>query len=208
MLVSLLVSSVLVAQVATHTAPTQGAETAPIKVEMFEDFQCPFCKTFAQTTLPSIKKDYVDTGKVKIIHKDFPLNFHENSLAAATAGVCANDQKVFWETSKLIYNNQESWENSKRPLTHFRHFVRRAGGNLKEFNKCVKDVGVQDAIAKDVKYAYDSNIAGTPGFLINGKLVSGAMPYSVFKSIFDAELAGKSWEINLGGEQGPEVTSH
>ena len=86
--------------------PFLGDKNAPVTIVSFEDFQCPFCKRAFDQTFPQLKKDYIDTGKVKYVYRDFPLSFHPQANAAAEAAECADDQGKFWDYHGAIFNNQ------------------------------------------------------------------------------------------------------
>ena len=73
----------------------------------FSDFQCPFCRTFWSGVLPQIKKEYIDTGKVRFVYRDYPLSFHPAAQPAAEAAECADDQSKFWEMHDKIFSEQE-----------------------------------------------------------------------------------------------------
>jgi len=81
----------------------EGNEDAPVTIVEFSDFQCPFCSRFYSQTLPQLKENYIDTGKVKLIYRDFPLSFHPEAQGAAEAGECASDQGKFWEFHDYIF---------------------------------------------------------------------------------------------------------
>ncbi len=90
--------------------PTLGKKDAPIVMLEFSDFQCPFCGKFFRDTFPKIKKDYIDTGKVYFVYKDFPLSqIHAMAHKAAEAGNCANEQGKFWEYHNKLFENQVQW---------------------------------------------------------------------------------------------------
>ncbi len=88
------------------TLPVLGNKNAPVTIVEFSDYQCPFCSKFYQQTEVPFKKDYVDTGKVKIYFRDYPLSFHAGAQKAAEATRCAFDQGKFWEMHNLIFDNQ------------------------------------------------------------------------------------------------------
>ena len=85
-------------------APSKGLSSATLSVVEFSDFECPFCGSFYSATLPSIQKDYIDTGKVKFYYKHFPLSFHANAQKAAEASECAKEQNKFWEMHDTMFS--------------------------------------------------------------------------------------------------------
>ncbi len=90
----------------TDNDPVKGSEDAPITIVEFSDFECPFCGRFFSQTLPLIEDNYIDTGKVKFVYRDFPLSFHPQAQPAAEAAECANEQGKFWDYHDKIFNNQ------------------------------------------------------------------------------------------------------
>lgn len=93
--------------------PSLGEEDAPVVVVEFTDFQCPFCQTAFTSSYPQLKKEYVETGKVKYVVKDFPLPFHANAQKAAEAANCASDQGKYWELHDKLFEEQSNWEGAK-----------------------------------------------------------------------------------------------
>src|SRR5258705_369893 len=98
------------------TLPARGKADAPVTVVEYADFQCPACGVFATTMEAGIVKDYIDTGKVRLVFHDFPLPQHANAIPAAEAARCAADQNAFWPFHDLLYAKQAEWENSQQPL--------------------------------------------------------------------------------------------
>ncbi len=92
--------------------PVKGNPDATVTIVEFSDFQCPFCQRFHQTTLPLILENYVDTGKVKFVYKDFPIqSLHPNgALPAAVASECADEQGMFWQYHDKLFQTQKKWE--------------------------------------------------------------------------------------------------
>lgn len=95
--------------VAVGNLPALGRDSAPVTIVEFSDMQCPFCKRFFDDTFSQLKKDYIDTGKVRMTFRHYPLNFHKNAQKAAEATECANEQGKFWEYHDLLFQTQDSW---------------------------------------------------------------------------------------------------
>lgn len=178
--------------------PVKGSASAPITLVEFSDFQCPFCARFWEDTLPQIEENYVKTGKVKLVYRDFPLPLpsHRQAQPAALASQCANDQGKFWEMHDAIFDKQTEWSGKEDAVTIFSSYGKKMGLNTKQFDECMKSKKYASEVMKDVVDGSAAGVGGTPGFFVNGKVISGALPYeNVFKPIFDAELAGKAWEL-------------
>ena len=162
----------------------KGDVNAPVTIIEWSDFECPFCTRFYTQTLGQIEKEYISTGKVKFIYKDFPLNFHANAQKAAEAAECAGEQEKYWEMHDKLFE-----EGVSGGVESFKQFASDIGLNTAEFNDCLDSGEMASEVQKDFSEGSSLGISGTPGFIINGKPVSGAQPFEVFKQIIDGELA-------------------
>lgn len=168
-----------------------GDESAPITLIEFGDYQCPFCKRHFDDTYPLIKENYIDTGKVKFVFRDFPLSFHVNAYAAAEASECADEQDAFWGMHDLLYGRQDDWMEESDPTDAFMKFAGTLKLNTSDFRTCLDGGGMENEIDDDMDDAGKSGISGTPGFWILGpggqsQSISGAYPYATFQAAFDA----------------------
>jgi protein-disulfide isomerase len=169
--------------------PIRGSEDAEVLLVELSDFQCLFCGRFVANTLPEIEENYVDTGKVRHVFKDFPLSFHDNAHIAAEAAECADDQGKFWAYHDLIFENQADLSEDK--LTEW---ATDLGLDEAEFESCLEDGTHEDEVDADMKDGQAAGISGTPSFLIGNaekgfvKLV-GAQPYSAFEEAIEDALA-------------------
>jgi protein-disulfide isomerase len=173
--------------------PYLGKKNAPITMIEFSDFQCPFCRSFWRDTLPLIKSEFIDTGKLKFVYRDFPLSFHEGAMPAAQATECAKDQDKYWEMHDKIFEEQAkkgsgtiSFNNSD-----LKKWAGEIGLKMDLFNSCFDSGKYVEEIRKDMEDGQAAGVTGTPAFFINGRLVVGAQPYSVFKNIIEEELSKK-----------------
>jgi protein-disulfide isomerase len=162
----------------------KGDKDAPITIIEWSDFECPYCTKFYSQTLGQIEKEYIDTGKVKFVYRDFPLRFHANAQKAAEASKCAGDQGKFWEMHDILFE-----KGVKGGVGSFKGFAIELGLNSDEFNECLDSGEMAAEVQKDLEDGMDVGVKGTPGFIINGQLISGAQPFAVFKQIIEAELA-------------------
>jgi len=173
--------------------PFRGASNAKVAVIEFSDFQCPFCGRYDKDTYPQIAKDYIDTGKVKYVWRDYPLEFHQNAEKAAEAAHCAGEQGKFWDMHDRFFANQQNIAATDLP----KH-AEALGLNVSLFQQCLDSGRYAAEIKKDIADAGGAGISGTPSFLIgvvqpNGsvkitKKLVGAKSYSEFKSAIDALL--------------------
>lgn len=165
--------------------PFMGKEDAPVTIVEFSDYECPFCARFYQQTLPQIKSDYIDTGKVKFVYRDFPLGFHQQAEPAALAANCAGEQGKYFEFHDRIF---DSGGAAGKSSTDYKKWAQELSLNVANWEACLSDPTQKQEIQKDLRDGSTAGVQGTPGFIINGKLVSGAQPFSVFQQVIDAEL--------------------
>lgn len=171
--------------------PVLGDKDAKITLVEFSDFQCPFCASFGKDTLPQIKKDYVDTGKVKLAYRHFPLDFHANAQKAAEASECANEQGKFWEYHDKLFETQSAWESQSatEALTTFSSYADELGISGANLRSCVESAKYEKAVKDDLAAGGEAGVSGTPTTYVNGYAVVGAVPYANIKAKIDEELA-------------------
>jgi protein-disulfide isomerase len=172
------------ADVLTNGAPSKGAESAPVKIIKFEDFECPFCKA-VQPTLVELLKKY--DGKVRLVHKDLPLEaIHPQATLAAEAARCAADQGKFWQYHDLLYSKAP-----KLGSADLKVYAKEIGLNTASFDQCLESGKHKVAVQKELSEGAKLGLTGTPSFFINGREMSGAQPLEAFAAIIDEELAQK-----------------
>jgi len=162
-----------------------GKADAPITIFEFFSFTCPHCADFAINTFPKVKAEWIDTGKAKIVYRDYPLD--RNALKAAMLARCALPERypAFFET---LFQQQNVWGPNQDPLPSLKRIAVLGGVSNDAFDKCMAD----DALSKSIvdaefqaKNAY--GVDSTPTFFINGKRYTGAQPYS------ESEAKGAEW---------------
>ena len=172
--------------------PPLGNDDAKVTIVEFSDFQCPFCKQLFDATLPQIKKDYVDTGKVKFYYRQLPLTaIHPNAMKASVATECANDQDKFWEMHDKLFTVQDAWASlpAADAAAKFKEYAGELGLDAGTFGSCLDNDEHKAEIDKDIADAGTVAVNGTPGTFVNGYFLSGAVPYDQFKTLIDRELA-------------------
>lgn len=177
--------------------PVKGDPNAPITIVEFSDFQCPFCARFFTTTLPLIEKNYIETGKVKFVYRDFPLpDIHQNAIPAAIAAECADEQGMFWEYHDKIFENQLLWQDldKQNVVSTFEQFAKELGLDTESFNTCLESAKYLDEVQNDLNDGVSYGVTGTPGFFIGNEkigytMVSGAQPYASFEQLLDQLLS-------------------
>lgn len=181
------------------TDPVLGSAHAKVTIVEFSDFQCPFCRQFSISTFGQIKSTYIDTGKVRLIYRDFPLSFHPSAKPAALAAQCAQEQGKFWEMHDKIFGEQQKKEPDPSTVSttmtftvaDLKNWASQIGLNMAQFNSCFDSGKYNDRIDADSKAGTDAGVSGTPTFFINGQAVVGAQPFSVFQAAIDQALAAK-----------------
>lgn len=172
----------------------KGDDDAPVTIVEFSDYQCPFCKRFAEETLPGITEKYIDTGRVRLVFRDLPLGNHPRAIPAANAARCAMDQEgmdAYWQYHDLLFANQRALEDDD-----LRSYASEIEGlDLDEFATCLEENRFGEEIQADLMAAGQVGISGTPAFVINGKLVSGAQPLPVFEQVINEALEELGEEI-------------
>lgn len=165
-----------------------GKNDSPITIVEYSDFQCPLCQKFFDDTLPTIMKDYVNTGKVKLVYKQFPLSIHPQAPAAAMSAECALEQNKFWEMHDLLFKNQSNWSGNPSHLDIFKKYATDLGLNQTQFNACLDGQKHLGNINKDYQEGLSKAVRGTPTFYINDQLIIGAQDTKVFTDAFDKIL--------------------
>jgi protein-disulfide isomerase len=172
-----------------------GREDAPVTMVEFTDYQCPFCRRFEADSFAQLKKDYIDTGKVRFVSRDLPLDFHPNAPAAAMAARCAGDQHKFWEMRDAMMLDTATDLGPDSILK----YGQKTNLDMTAFRGCLSDKKYTSAIQKDTADAGTLGISGTPSFVIGktakdeiaGIRIVGAVPYSVFDSTIKDLLTAK-----------------
>ena len=160
-----------------------GSKDAPLTIVEYTDYQCPFCQRFHLSAYPEIKKNYIDTGKVRFYSKDMPLDFHPNAMRAAQAAHCAAEQGKFWELRDVMGANPD-----KLDMGHIMGFASDLKLDTQKLQDCINSDKYKERIQTDVVEAMRMGANGTPTFIVgksvdkgvDGELVVGAMPFSMF----------------------------
>lgn len=178
--------------------PFKGKKDAKLTLVEFSEYQCPFCGRHVRDTYPTLDKEYVQTGKVKYVFRDLPLeSIHKNAFKAAEATHCAGEQGKFWELHDRLFENQKALEPAS--LTTYAQAI---GVDAKKFQACLDGGKYAADIRKDMADAAKYGITGTPTTVIgltepNGstikvlKVLRGAQPIAAFKDALDSLAAGK-----------------
>jgi protein-disulfide isomerase len=169
-----------------------GRSDAPLTMVEYTDFQCPFCRQFHMVTFDSIKKNYIDTGKLRYISRDFPLDMHENARRAALAGRCAGEQGQFWEMRHVMIVNA----NQLKP-DNIVGYARDLNLDVDRFRSCLDSGKYRADIDRNLAEGQAVGVTGTPSFVlgrtgvdkVDGVRLVGAKPYAVFDAKLKEMLA-------------------
>ncbi|PPR40360.1 MAG: Disulfide bond formation protein D [Alphaproteobacteria bacterium MarineAlpha7_Bin1] len=163
-----------------------GNENAPITLIEYASLTCHHCATFHNEVLPKIKSDYIDTGKLKFIYRDFPLDHY--ALMASMVARCAGNKK-FFTFLKVLFKEQPKWTAAKDPFIALGHIARIGGIGKEEFKSCVGNKAIEDGILKSrIEADREFKIESTPTLIINGEKYDGARTFKKLKKYIDKLL--------------------
>ena len=169
-------------------SPIMGDSNAPITILEWGDYQCTFCYRFHQNTLDIINDDFIKTGKVKLVFRDFPLN-GPDSILAAEAAYCAQDQEKYWQYHDELYKNWGGEKTGWITRESLDRFALTVDLDLVEFNTCLDDHKYQNRVNTHYEFGKEIGIDATPSFLVfnDQKIIKiiGNQPLEVFLKTFD-----------------------
>ena len=174
-------------KVSVDDDPFLGPKNAKVVLVEFSDFQCPFCRKFWRETFLQIKKEFIDTGKIKFVYRDFPLDFHPQAKNSAEAAECADDQDKFWEFHDHLFLNQ-----TKLADADLKKYAQALTLDASKFNECYDSKKYQALVDQSKQEAESLGISATPTFLINGTILQGAQPFEKFKERIDPLVKSSS----------------
>jgi len=176
---------------------TAGDPNAPVKMEEFSDYQCPYCARFAQDTEAQIMDAYVATGQVYFVYRSFGSWIGPESGDAAEASYCAGDQGKFWEMHDIIFANHNGENIGDYTSKRLTAFAETIGLDMGQFRSCFNGGTYADRVQQDLTDGNAAGIKATPSFVlsytVNGEpkteIIEGAVPFSQFQARLDAALA-------------------
>ncbi len=160
--------------------PSRGPENAKVTIVEFSDFQCPYCSR-AKNTVDQVMEAYA--GKVRLVFRHMPLDFHKEAPKAAEASLCANEQGKFWEYHDKLFASQSALQ-----IPQLKDHATAIGLDGAKFGECLDSGKFANVVKQDMEAAQKAGVRGTPAFFINGVMLSGAQPFEEFKAIIDKEL--------------------
>mgnify|MGYP001558079457 CR=1 FL=1 len=167
--------------------PILGEDKAKVEIVVFSDYQCPFCESFFKNVEPTLREQYIKTGKAKMSWRDFAFLGPE-SVLAAEATRCANDQGKFWQYHDLLFNRQKGENQGTFAKDKLKGFASELGLNQSDFDSCIDTGKYTQAVKDDTDYGKSVGVSGTPSTFINGEIVVGvdsSNPFAGFKSVLD-----------------------
>jgi protein-disulfide isomerase len=172
-----------------------GSANAPLTLIEYTDYQCPFCRQFHTATYEEIKKYYIDTGKLRFVSRDFPLDMHDNALRAALAARCAADQGRFWELRHVMIVNANQLQ-----MSNLLTYAADLKLDVDKFSACVTSEKYKTDVDKDVAEGRAAGVSGTPTFvlgrmsdgLIDGVRIVGTLDYAKFDAKSQSLMAQES----------------
>lgn len=173
-------------------SPVLGNPDAPVTLVEFGDYQCHFCNVFFHTTENEILDNYVKTGKVKLVFKDYNI-IGPDSVSASHGAHCANDQGLFWEYHDILYSNWTGENNGWASSENLSKFAQGIGLDMEQWSECMEKGSHSQTILASNNDARSLELTGTPAFFVIGPdekvtRIFGAQPYEVFSRTFETEL--------------------
>lgn len=167
--------------------PYLGKSSSQLTLIEFGGFQDPFSGKFWQEALPLLKKNFIDTGIVKYVFRDFPLPFHSLGMASAEASECADEQGKYW-----LYHSKLMSTQGNHSLQNFKIWALDLGLNVSQFNACLDSRKMESEVKKDIADGKAAGLTGTPSFFFQAcgiqQRLQGALPYSAFEGLIINQL--------------------
>jgi protein-disulfide isomerase len=144
----------------------KGAESAPITIIELSDFQCPFCRQFAQQSMAAVDSAFVQTGRARLVFLNFPLPSHPDAWSASEAAMCAGAQGRFWPMHDRLFAEQQQWAGSGRAAELFLGYAAALGLDQAAFTECVREDRVAPLLIGDLMQASRGGVSATPTFVV------------------------------------------
>ena len=174
--------------------PSKGSASARVVLIEFSDYQCPYCASYSTETMPQVADQYIATGKIRYVFRDYPLPMHANAAKAAEAAHCAGAQGKFWEMHDQLFKNNAALEAARLP-----GYAKMLGLNETAFGECLASGRFAADVRKDVADAKAAGVNSTPSFFVglaqpDGSVkvvrrLNGARPFSDYRAVIESALA-------------------
>jgi protein-disulfide isomerase len=170
--------------VSTDDDPSIGPADAPVTIIEFSDYQCPYCQVWYKQVYQQLLASY--PNKIRFVYRDLPLPMHPEAIPAAEAAECAGEQGAYWKYHDALFSQKNGLNRAA-----YDQYATDLGLDSKAFTACLDSHRYQAEIQADASDAARVGISGTPSFVVNGRILIGALPFSEFKTVIDEELAAK-----------------
>jgi|NGEPerStandDraft_6_1074524.scaffolds.fasta_scaffold20517_2 protein-disulfide isomerase len=170
--------------VSTDDQPSIGPSNAPVTIVEFSDYQCPYCQVWDQQVYQQLMAAY--PNKIRFVYRDLPLPMHPEAIPAAEAADCAGDQGAYWKYHDALFAQQYGLSR-----TAYEHYAADLGLDGQAFAACLDSQRYLSKVQANANAATSAGLDSTPSFVINGRVLIGALPFSDFKAVVDEELAAK-----------------
>ena len=171
--------------------PVLGSPDAKVLMIEFGDYQCPSCRMFWKDIEPRLKKEYIDTGKVKLVFRDFPLmQIHPEALLAAMAVDCAGEQQKYWQYHDKVFREQYNKGDDivRMKAADLKKWAKDISIDQAKFDQCLDSEKFKNEVLNDKADGDAAGVQGTPTFFINGRIMGGAQQYPEYKKLIDELL--------------------
>ena len=170
------------------SARIRGSSSAKVWLIVASDFQCPYCKMWHDSSDATIRRDYVDNGKVRLAYINYPISIHPNAVPAAEYAMCAAAQNKFWEMHDALFAAQETWAPLPDPKGKLDEVAKSVGADMTALQACVSSHKMVPLIEADHARAARSGVRATPSFVVGTKLLEGVIPTAELRKALDAAL--------------------
>jgi protein-disulfide isomerase len=170
--------------VSTDGDPSIGPDNAPITIIEFSDYQCPYCQVWYKQVFQELLASY--PNKIRFVYRDMPLPMHPEAIPAAEAANCAGEQNAYWKYHDALFSQQYGLNQSA-----YEQYAADLGLDTKAFANCLESDRYLNEVQADASDAARVGITGTPSFVVNGRIMVGALPIADFKAVIDEELTAK-----------------
>jgi protein-disulfide isomerase len=171
------------------SARIRGNPTSKVWMILASDFQCPYCKMWHDSSDMTIRREYIDNGKVRFAFVNFPINSHQNAIPAAEYAMCAAAQDKFWQAHDSLFAHQDTWAALPNPGPALERITASAGVEVDALRSCVSKHKMLPLIEADREKASRAGVRATPSFFIGSQLLEGVVPMEQLRKALDAALA-------------------
>lgn len=167
----------------------QGSASAPVWLVEVSDYQCPYCKQWHEQVYPTIKRDYIDRGIVRMAYVHLPLNIHPNAEPAAETSLCAAMQNRFWQVHDKLFETQERWAGMQTPGPFFDSLAVASGVDEQTYRDCMSSGIMRRVINGDRTRATTAGVGSTPWFFIGNEPIRGLAPLDAYRQAIERARA-------------------